>query len=346
MWIRKQIFYTFTALLFSFSSLYAGENLEVVVYATGGTIAGSSTSSTDTTDYSAGEIGVSTLIAAVPEIQRIAKVSGVQISNTGSNNLTQDIVLKLSKEINFKLDNSDICGAVVTHGTDTLEETAFFLDLTVDSPKPVVVVGAMRPATAVSADGNMNLLEAVRLAVEPDAMNRGTMIVLNDRIGSAFYTTKTNSTMLDTFKASEQGYIGAFISGEPFFYYQSTKPVNKHLFDISTTDKLPLVKILYSYQDQDSTLLEAAIAHGAKGIVIAGTGNGSIPKIMDDAVNKAMAAGIPVVRSTRTGSGYVSPKSVGIGAGFFNPQKSKILLELALNAGANMAEIRSYFEGK
>ncbi len=342
----RNLVYTVSVFLISICTLYAGEKPEVVIYATGGTIAGSSKSSTDTTDYSAGEIGISTLIAAVPEMQKVAQVSGVQISNTGSNNLTQDIVLKLSKEINKKLQDGKVSGVVVTHGTDTLEETAFFLDLTVDSPKPVVVVGAMRPATAISADGNMNLLEAVTLAADNEAMGRGTMIVLNDRIGSAFYTTKTNSTMLDTFKAVEQGYIGAFISGDPFFYYQDTKPVNKHMFNINDTDKLPLVKILYSYQDQDSSLLEAAIAGGAKGIVIAGTGNGSIPKIMDEAVNKAMNAGIPVIRSTRTGNGFVSPKNVGIGSGVFNPQKSKVLLELALNAGAGMAEIRRYFEGE
>ena len=331
-------------LLLSAQVMAAEGNPKVVIYATGGTIAGSSTESTDTTDYKAGAIGVNKLIAAVPEITEFAEVSGVQIANTGSNNITQDIELKLSKEISKVLKEDGVAGAVVTHGTDTLEETAFFLDLTVKSPKPVVVVGAMRPATAISADGGMNLLEAVKLAVTPDAMDRGAMIVLNDRIGSAFYTTKTNSTALDTFKATEQGYIGMFLSGIPYFYYKTTKPVNKHYFDISSTDKLPVVKILYSYQDQDSSLLEAAIANGAKGIVIAGTGNGSIPETMNPAVEKAMAAGIPVVRSTRTGNGFTTPKDVGIGSGIYNPQKSKIMLELALNAGASMEEIRDYFE--
>ena len=342
----KRIFgYVIIGILLLSAQVMAAEGKpEVVIYATGGTIAGSSTESTDTTDYKAGAIGVNKLIAAVPEITEFAEVSGVQIANTGSNNITQDIELKLSKEISKVLKEDGVAGAVVTHGTDTLEETAFFLDLTVKSPKPVVVVGAMRPATAISADGGMNLLEAVKLAVTPDAMDRGAMVVLNDRIGSAFYTTKTNSTALDTFKATEQGYIGMFLSGVPYFYYKTTKPVNKHYFDISSTDKLPVVKILYSYQDQDSSLLEAAIANGAKGIVIAGTGNGSIPETMNPAVEKAMAAGIPVVRSTRTGNGFTTPKDVGIGSGIYNPQKSKIMLELALNAGASMEEIRDYFE--
>ncbi len=331
-------------MLFSVRVMATEEKPEVVIYATGGTIAGSSTESTDTTDYKAGKIGVDKLIAAVPEITEFATVSGVQIANTGSNNITQDIVLTLSKAINKKLEEEGVAGAVITHGTDTLEETAFFLDLTVKSSKPVVIVGAMRPATAISADGGMNLLEAVKLAVTPAAVDRGAMVVLNDRIGSAFYTTKTNSTALDTFKAIEQGYIGMFLSGVPYFYYKSTKPVNKHYFDISSTDKLPVVKILYSYQDQDSSLLEAAIANGAKGIVIAGTGNGSIPEKMNPVVEKAMAAGIPIVRSTRTGNGFTTPKEFGIGSGIFNPQKSKILLELALNAGASMDEIRDYFE--
>ncbi len=331
-------------LMVSTLSASANEKPGVTIYATGGTIAGSSKKSTDTTDYDSGKIGVQTLITAVPEITEFANVSGVQIANTGSNNLTQDIVLKLSKEINKKLKEPGTSGAVVTHGTDTLEETAFFLDLTVNSDKPVVVVGAMRPATAISADGGMNLLEAVKLATVEEAKGRGTMIVLNDRIGSAFYTTKTNSTMLDTFKAIEQGYIGAFLSGVPHFYYETTKPINKHMFDIMNTDKLPVVKILYSYQDQDGSLLKAAIDNGAKGIVIAGTGNGSIPNIMNDAVNEAMAKGIPVVRSTRTGNGFSTPKKIGIGSGIYNPQKSKVLLELALNEDADIETIRSYFE--
>lgn len=343
---KKYLSKTMAALMLctSFASFANADKPTVKIYATGGTIAGSSESNMDTTDYKAGKIGVDLLISAVPELKDFAHVIGEQIANTDSNNINQNILLKLSKAINLQLADAKTSGVVVTHGTDTLEETAFFLDLTVKSDKPVVIVGAMRPATAISADGGMNLLEAVRLASDDDAKHRGAMVVLNDRIGSAFYTTKTNSTMLDTFKATEQGYLGAFLSGEPHFYYEPTKPVDKPYFDISHVKQLPKVKILYSYQDQDPALLHAAVKAGAKGIVIAGTGNGSLSDVMLEAVQEIMDKGIPVVRSTRTGNGFVTPKQEGIGSGVYNPQKAKVLLSLALAHGDNLETIRNYFE--
>jgi L-asparaginase len=312
----------------------AADKPGVTIYATGGTIAGASKSNTDTTNYKAGSIGVETLISAVPELKDVATVSGEQIANVASSDVTQQVLLKLSKAINSKLAEKDTHGVVITHGTDTTEETAFFLDLTVKSNKPVVVVAAMRPATAISADGPMNLL---------DAENRGTMVVLNDRIAPAFYVTKTNSTTIDTFRAADQGYLGTFISGVPKFYYEPAKPVGKPSFDVSNLESLPKVAILYSYQDQDIALLEAAVKDGAKGIVIAGSGNGSIPTSVKVKVKELLAMGIPVVRSTRTGSGFVTTKEEGIGAGYFNPQKARILLMLALAEGASAEKIRVYF---
>jgi L-asparaginase len=321
----------------------AADKPGVTIYATGGTIAGASKSNTDTTNYKAGSIGVETLISAVPELKDVATVSGEQIANVASSDVTQQVLLKLSKAINSKLAEKDTHGVVITHGTDTTEETAFFLDLTVKSNKPVVVVAAMRPATAISADGPMNLLEAVTLAASKDAENRGTMGVLNDRIAPAFYVTKTNSTTIDTFRAADQGYLGTFISGVPKFYYEPAKPVGKPSFDVSNLESLPKVAILYSYQDQDIALLEAAVKDGAKGIVIAGSGNGSIPTSVKVKVKELLAMGIPVVRSTRTGSGFVTTKEEGIGAGYFNPQKARILLMLALAEGASAEKIRVYF---
>lgn len=315
----------------------------VTIYATGGTIAGSSKSNTDTTNYKAGSLGVEVLINAVPELKNVATVTGEQISNVASGDITQAILLKMAKSINAKLASPETHGVVITHGTDTTEETAFFLDLTVKSSKPVVVVGAMRPATAISADGPMNLLEAVTLAASKEAENRGAMVVLNDRIASAFYVTKTNSTTLDTFRAADQGFLGTFIGGAPKFFYEPATPAGKPFFDVSTHESLPKVTVLYSYQDQDIALLEAAVKDGAKGIVIAGTGNGSIPSALKTKVAELMAKGIPVVRSTRTGSGFVTAKDDGIGAGYFNPQKSRILLSLALAEGASMEKIRTYF---
>lgn len=333
-----------TAMMFIGASSHAQEIPDVTIYATGGTIAGSSASSSDTTNYTSGEIGVQQLIDVVPELTSVASLEGKQIANTGSSNIDQEILLNLSKEINEELANTDTHGVVVTHGTDTLEETGFFLDLTVASDKPVVMVGAMRPATAISADGPFNLLEAVTLAASEEAMGRGTMIVLNDRIGSAFYTTKTNSIMLDTFSANEQGYLGAFVSSKPMFYFESSVPSNKPFFDITNTESLPKVDIIYGYQDVDASLLENAIENGAQGIVIAASGNGSVPDRMDNAVQQAMEDGIPIVRSTRTGNGIVSAKEMGIGSGVYNPQKARILLSLALSESSDMDTIRSYFE--
>ncbi|GKX55553.1 L-asparaginase 2 [Leminorella grimontii] len=318
----------------------------VTILATGGTIAGSSASNTDTTDYKAGSLGIDVLIKAVPEMSDVATVKGEQISNTISGNISSEILLTLSKRINGLLGSEGQQGVVVTHGTDTLEETAFFLDLTVKSDKPVVLVGAMRPATAISADGPMNLLEAVTLAADKKAQKRGVMVVLNDRIGSAFYTTKTNSTTIDTFKAYEPGYLGVFVSGKPKFYYTPAKPVDSAFFDVSKLDSLPAVEILYSYQDQLPAMLDAALKNGAKGIVVAGSGNGNVSSKMEEAIKQLSEKGIPVVMATRAGAGYVSSKSFAIGSGFLNPQKSRILLQLALASGADLKQIAGYFDSQ
>lgn len=330
--------------LFSLPAAADASKPQITILATGGTIAGSSTSKTDTTDYKAGSVGINTLIAAVPEMTHVATVKGEQISNTISGDVNDTVLLTLSKRINQLLAQPDQQGVVITHGTDTLEETAFFLDLTVKSHKPVVVVGAMRPATAISADGPMNLLAAVTLATTKQAENRGTLVVLNDRIGSAFYTSKTNSTTLDTFKAAEPGYLGLFVSGQPKFYYSAAQPIDKTFFDVSKLTQLPQVEILYSYQAQEPAILKAALNNGAKGIVIAGNGNGNVSSQMEAAIGELRQQGIPVVMSTRTGSGYVSTKPFAIGSGFLNPQKSRILLQLALASGADLQQIATYFD--
>ncbi|EBH1518732.1 asparaginase [Salmonella enterica subsp. enterica serovar Pensacola] len=318
----------------------------VTILATGGTIAGNSASTTDTTNYKAGSLGIDVLMTAVPEINNVAVVKGEQISNTISGNISSSILLKLSKRVNALLGEGGQQGVVITHGTDTIEETAFFLDLTVKSVKPTVLVGAMRPASAISADGPMNLLEAVTLAADKNAEKRGVMVVLNDRIGSAFYTNKTNSTALDTFRAYEPGYLGVFVSGKPKFYYTPAQPVDRSYFDISKLDSLPPVEILYSYQDQKPDMLDAVIKSGAKGIIIAGSGNGNVSTRMEAAIKALSEKGIPVVMTTRTGSGYVSSKSFAIGAGFLSPPKSRILLQLALASGADLKQIAAYFDSQ
>jgi L-asparaginase len=238
---------------------------------------------------------------------------------------------------------------VVTHGTDTLEETAYFLNLVVKSSKPVVVVGAMRPATAMSADGPFNLYNAVALAASPEAKGKGAFILLNDRIGAARYVTKTNTTTLDTFKSLEQGYLGQIIGGKPYFFNEITK---KHtvdtVFDITNIEELPQVDILYSYQNDHKYLYQAAVLSGAKGIVVAGSGNGSISSQAMEGVKYALGKGVAVTRSSRTGSGIVTHKAADdenglVSSDSLNPQKSRILLMLALTQTEDPKKIQEFF---
>jgi L-asparaginase len=318
----------------------------VVVLATGGTIAGSSESTTDTTNYSSGQKEGNELVRAVPEIADVANVDVVQIVNVGSPDLTNDNLLQLSKATSEYLADDDVSGIVVTHGTSTAEDTALFLQLTVDSEKPIVVVGSMRPGTAISADGPLNLLQAISLAASEKAVNRGTMIVANDRIGSAMYTTKTNTLSIDTFKADEQGYLGIFIGTEPHFFYTPASVPGQPIFDISDTDKLPKVDILYSYVNEDPSFIDYAIENGAEGLVIAGSGQSSMSQGMKDKIVEKMEEGIPMIRASRVGAGYVSPRGEGIAAGFYNPHKARILLMLAINEGADLESITDYFVPK
>ncbi|KAH7089085.1 Asparaginase/glutaminase [Paraphoma chrysanthemicola] len=275
----------------------------VTIFATGGTIASQGTSNTQTTGYSVG-LGVQQLVNAVPEILNISNIAGYQISNVDSGSINETISLKLAKMINEELAKDTVSGVVVTHGTDTLEETAFFLESTVNSSKPVILVGAMRPATALSADGPLNLFQAVTLAASPAGRNRGTMVVLNDRIGSAFYTTKNNANTLDTFFSTEAGQLGVFINQVPFFFYAPSEPVGRVQFDVSNVTDLAQVDILYSHQDMDPYLFNATIDGGADGIVYAGVGAGGMSRVASlNAERVFNATGIPIVASHRSSDG-------------------------------------------
>lgn len=329
------------------STSYNASLPNVTIYATGGTIAGSANSSAQTTGYQAGALGVDTLIDAVPDILTVANVQGVQVSNVASEAITTSILLNISQQVQASLDDPACQGVVITHGTDTLEESAFFLDLTINSTKPVVFVGAMRPATAVSADGPMNLLAAVTLAGADSARGRGGMIVLNDRIASSWYATKTNANALDTFKAYEAGFLGFFMDVQPVFYYGAALPQGKAYFDVTGATALPRVDILYGYQDLNTELARAAVASGAEGLVLAGMGAGGWTDDGTEVLEELVASnGTKVVVSRRTMDGYVEPQSTEgmYGGGFLNPQKARILLQLGLNAGLAEAELRGLFE--
>ncbi|KAB8295326.1 hypothetical protein EYC80_007228 [Monilinia laxa] len=325
----------------------------ITVFATGGTIAGSSSSNTATTGYTAGAVGILTLLNAVPEALNISNVAGVQIANVGSEDVTASILLNLSKKINQVICNDDtMSGAVITHGTDTLEESAFFLDATVNCNKPVVIVGSMRPSTAISADGPFNLLEAITVGVSPKAVGRGALVVLNDRIVSAYYVTKTNANTMDTFKAVEQGNLGALISNTPYFFYPPVEPTGKIAYDVSNVTEIPRVDIIFSNQDMHNDTLYNAVSSGAKGIVIAGAGAGGVSTSFNYAVEDVINRfNIPVVQSTRAPFGEVplsdisSDTATHIASGYLNPQKSKVLLGILLALGKNITEISDAFSG-
>lgn len=330
----------------------------VIIYATGGTIAGAAASATSTAAYSSGVVGVDQLIAAVPEIKDIAEVRGNQVCNVGSPDIDSPILLLMAQKIQKDLANPKVSGIVVTHGTDTIEETAFFLDLTINSEKPVVLVGAMRPSTARSADGPMNLLEAVRLATCKDACKRGVMVVLNDRICPARFVTKTNANRLETFKAGDQGLLGTFENSLPVFFHPPTRANAWKYFDVSKLDSkkgLPKVNILYGHLEAGDELLQASLKAGAKGIVLAGMGAGCWTtaggKDLAGALKKS--GKFPVVASYRPAYGFVDGANeiyglgkLAIGGGFLNPPKCRIQLQLSLATGLSIEKTKFVFEQK
>src|SRR5678816_4382618 len=216
----------------------AQKKANVVILATGGTIAGAAASGTQAA-YTSGAVTIDAMIAAVPGIKDMANIKGEQISNVGSQDMSFEIMLKLARRINELVKRSDVDGIVITHGTDTMEETAFFLNLVVKGDKPVVMVGSMRPSTAVSADGPLNLYNAVGVAVDPNARSRGVLVVMNDWIHAAHSLTKTSTTAIQTFMSPLRGLVGVASYGKnDFFTSPSWKHTTQSEFDITNVTQL------------------------------------------------------------------------------------------------------------
>ncbi|MBR1805720.1 MAG: asparaginase [Selenomonadaceae bacterium] len=324
--------------------------LNIRILATGGTIAGRSEFSTATTGYKSGAISIDDLIDAVPQVKNFANVTGEQICSIDSKDMTDDVWLKLATRIN-QLFTGDVDGIVVTHGTDTLEETAYFLNLTVHSSKPVILTAAMRPATAISADGAMNLLNAVRVAASPASVGKGVLVALNDEINAAREVTKTNTITVSTFKSPELGLLGYVNAGTPEFYRTSTRRhTSNSEFSVDGLTKLPRVKIIYGHAGDDELFVDAAINAAVDGIIYAGTGNGSVHVNAEKALARAVANGIVVVRSSRVGNGTVIPAEQSYIDNHFldgdnlSPQKARILLQLALTKTVNLTDIQRMFK--
>jgi L-asparaginase len=337
-----------TVLFFVSGQAYALPKIKIV--ATGGTIAGAQADVKEA-GYKAGTFRVEDLINAVPQLKTLADLTGEQIVNIGSQDMNNEVWLKLAKRVNELLKQPDVDGIVITHGTDTLEETSYFLNLVVKSSKPVVMVGSMRPATAISADGPMNLYNAVAVAAHPDAKGRGVMAVLNDEIHFAREIQKQNSTQLDTFKSPNRGRAGLVNTGTVYFF---SKPVPKHTteteFSIEGADSLPRVEIFYAYANVGREFIDSAVKTGVNGIVLAGVGDGNATAPAIEGLQEAAKKGVAVVRSTRTGSGIVArnmelndDKLGFIAAMELNPQKARVLLMLGLMKTKDPGKLQEFF---
>jgi L-asparaginase len=329
----------------------SGEELpSVVVLATGGTIAGAAASDVQA-GYTSGQVGVEQLLAAVPQAKELADLRGEQISNIGSQDMNDEVWFKLAKRVNELLASDDVDGIVITHGTDTIEETSYFLNLVVKSRKPVVLTAAMRPATALSADGPLNFYNAVAVAANPAAAGRGVLVVVNDWIHDAASLTKTSTTAVQTFLSPLRGLVGTVAYGQADFYRGAVgRATTESEFSIDGVTSLPRVDIIYAHANMDGKLIEAAVAAGAKGIVVAGVGNGNMTKQALDALATAAKAGVVCVRSSRVTTGVVGRNvevdddALGlIASDTLNPQKARVLLRLILLKPPKAAEIQRMF---
>jgi L-asparaginase len=341
---------TLTALLDAAPAAWALPKIKVL--ATGGTIAGAQATQADA-GYKSGTFSVDDLIKAVPQMTNVAVLSGEQVANIGSQTMNHEVWLKLAARVNEILKSPDTDGVVITHGTDTMEETGYFLSLVVNSDKPVVLVGSMRPATAISADGPINLYNGVALAGNPEAKGRGPLIVLNDTIHYAREAQKMHTTRMDTFQSPNRGIAGMMNTGKAFFYSAHTvRHTTRSEFSLDglTVANLPRVEVVYSYANLGGELVDALVAQGVQGIVLAGVGDGNSTDAAIAALEKAAKQGVAVVRCSRTGAGVVdrnveiNDDKLGFIAGMeLNAQKARILLMLALTKTGDVKKLQEYF---
>ncbi|MCP3408956.1 asparaginase [Bradyrhizobium sp. CCGB01] len=328
----------------------AGGLPRILVLATGGTIAGQADPRA-TGAYKSGQITGEQLMQSVPGLDKLAKINAEQISSIGSQDMNDKVWFALARRIQDAFDKNEADGIIITHGTDTLEETAFFLDNVVRGDKPVVIVGSMRPATAVSADGPGNLYEAVQVAADPRSRGRGVMAVLNDKIQGARSVTKTNTTSIETFSSANDGPVGYVDTAGGIRFMAQAPGFKRATYRLPAGEQLPRVAIVYSHANMDAVPIEDAISHGAKGIVLAGVGDGNTSKSALDALEAAAKKGIIVVRSSRVRSGFVTrnvevddDKNGFVVSEDLNPQKARVLTQLLIAGGVTApAELQKAF---
>ena len=322
----------------------------VHILATGGTIAGRSAGATQA-GYRSGEVGVEQLVDAVPGLRSITTLTGEQFAQVGSQDVDDALWLKLAARVSELLSSHEVDGVVITHGTDTAEETGFFLHLVLHSSHPVVLTGAMRPATSLSADGPLNLYNAVAVAADREAEGRGAILVINDDLHSARDVTKSSTTDVQTFISPGPGLLGTVRFGKARYF---RSPTRRHTMDsefaIDGLERLPRVDVLYAHAGMQADLIGACVSQGAHGIVVAGVGNGNVSRAVADALAAAARTGVIVVRSTRVVSGEVSrgaemdDDALGfVVADQLNPQKARVLLQLCLAHGLDRDAVQAAF---
>jgi L-asparaginase len=340
-------------ILLVFLTVVIGLNAQlprVIILATGGTIAGAGTSSTRA-GYTAGKIPIENLIGAIPDVKKIADISGEQISSIGSQDMTIDIWKKLAVRANEIFKNNEADAIVVTHGTDTQEETAYFLDLVVASKKPVVLTGSMRASTAISADGPKNLYDAIVVATSPKSVGRGVLVSFSEGIYDAREVIKLSTTNVNAFGSLNTGPVGHVYDGKVEYYSNSVREVNENTpFIINANTTLPRVDIVYMYADASPDQIDMLVSKKVAGLVIAGVGNGNFNKAYMDAVKRAVAAGVIVCRASRTPSGRVvledeiDDNELGtIVSDDLTPQKARVLLMLGLTKTKDKKALQNYF---
>jgi glutamin-(asparagin-)ase len=328
----------------------AADKPNVVILATGGTIAGAGAAATNSATYQAAKVPVDKLIAGVPELANVATVRGEQVFQIASESFTNARLVQLGKRVSALVKQPDVQGIVVTHGTDTLEETAYFLNLVVHTEKPIVVVGSMRPGTAMSADGMLNLFNAVSVAASEDAKGRGVLVTMNDEINSGRDVAKQVNIRTEAFK-SQWGALGMVVEGKNYWF---RAPVKRHTvnseFDIDNIDELAPVEIFYGYGNMNDGAIRAFEKQGVKAVISAGTGNGSIADRIVPVLQDVRAKGIQVIRSSRIASGFVlrnaeqpDDKYDWVVAHDLNPQKARILAAVALTAKQDAKSLQRIF---
>jgi L-asparaginase len=340
------------ALLLAVALSAAAQKLPTVaVLATGGTIA--SRQDPEKGGY-VPALSAQELVAAVPAIRKIAQVQAEQVSNIPSQDMTPALWVRLAATVNRLLARPDVSGVVITHGTNTLEETAYFLDLTTTGTKPVVLVGAQRPASDPDSDGPRNLLDAVRVAVDPEAAGKGVMVVMNGQINAARDVTKTHTSQVETFRGLEFGELGA-VDVEKVRFYRA--PLRRQTIPVDPSTQPARVDIVMTYAGADGAVVRALLRDSSvRGLVIAGMGLGNVPSSMVDAIQEARARGVAVVIGTRVPTGRVFPLSAAKGSALalknmgcvladnLSPQKARILLMLALTRTQDTAALQKYFD--